>query len=68
MNVSARILTRAASLAGNHDATVEIHDDSRRSTARCQSCGWSKDHGIAYRPRVLEWAQEHADQCTALPG
>ncbi|MFF9003643.1 hypothetical protein ACF1GW_38760 [Streptomyces achromogenes] len=64
--VTARLLTRAAILTGNRNATVDIHDTPQRSTALCQPCGWTKDHGITYRAQVLEWAQEHADQCTAL--
>lgn len=67
MKVTARILTRAAELTGNRNATVNIQDDSSRSTARCTTCGWTKDHGIAYRSQVVAWGQEHANQCTALP-
>jgi hypothetical protein len=64
--VTARILTRAAILTGNRNATVDIHDTPQRSTALCRPCGWTKDHAPALRHQVLEWAQEHADQCTAL--
>ncbi|CAK7288657.1 hypothetical protein [Streptomyces misionensis] len=64
--ITARILTRAAILTGNHHATVDIHDDTR-STANCTSCGWTKSHGNAYRSEVIDWAQDHANQCTALP-
>ncbi|QLJ06836.1 hypothetical protein HZZ00_38055 (plasmid) [Streptomyces sp. NEAU-sy36] len=65
--VTARFLTRAAILTGNNTATVDIHDDTSRSHARCTSCGWTKSNGIAYRSEVIEWAQDHATQCTALP-
>lgn len=68
MSAPARILTRAAALTGNHDATVDIEDAGTRSTARCRGCGWTKDHGTTYRVKVVEWAQGHADQCTAVPG
>jgi len=65
--VTARILTRIGLRSRDlADATVDIHDDDR-STARCRPCGWTKDHGLPYRAEVLAWAQDHADQCTALP-
>jgi hypothetical protein len=64
--VTARILTRGGILTNNQHATVDIHDTAHRSTALCRPCGWSDDHGIDYRDKVLNTAQEHADQCTAL--
>lgn len=64
--VTARFLTRGAVLTRDRNATVDIHDDHVRSNAICRPCGWTKDHGITYRFQVLGWAQEHADQCTAL--
>ncbi|MYR84064.1 hypothetical protein GTY41_03670 [Streptomyces sp. SID685] len=69
MDITARFLTRAASITGNYDAVVVIEENSRteRSIARCVACGWTRDHGDAYRRQVVEWAQEHADQCTAVP-
>lgn len=67
MSASTRILTRAAALTGNRNAAVDIQDDTRRYYARCQPCGWTRDHGIEYREQLIKWAQEHANQCTALP-
>ena len=65
--ITARILTSAAILTRDRNATVDIHDDPNgRSTATCQPCGWTFDHGHEYRPKVLEQAQQHADRCTAL--
>ncbi|MFB8182599.1 hypothetical protein ACFC8N_42750 [Streptomyces sp. NPDC055966] len=64
--VTARILTRAGILLRNPNATVDIHDN-HRSTAICQTCGRSKNHGIEYRDEVLDWAHDHASTCTALP-
>lgn len=68
--VTARILTRTGRLFNEMNATVDIHDEpagtNARSTARCRPCGWTKDHGLTYRHQVLEWAQQHADRCTAL--
>ncbi|WP_330328201.1 hypothetical protein [Streptomyces pseudovenezuelae] len=70
--VTARFLTRIG-MRGRDlaDATVDIHDDQpaedARSTARCRPCGWTKGNGLRFRTEVLAWAQEHADQCTALP-
>lgn len=70
--VTARFLTRV----GMHsryfiNATVDIHDDppatGARSTARCRPCGWTNDHGLSYRHEVIQRAQDHADNCTALP-
>jgi hypothetical protein len=68
LSASTRILTRAAALTGDRNATVDIEDDKGRSTARCRSCKWTRDHGTTYRAQLTAWAQEHADQCTALPG
>lgn len=69
--VTVRILTRVGLHLGNLDATVDIHDDQpsrdARSTARCRPCGQDYDHGLTFRQQVLNWAQTHADQCTALP-
>lgn len=66
--VTARILTRIGMRSRDlADATVDIHDTDTRSTARCRPCGWTKDHGIAYRAEVLEWARGHAADCTGLP-
>lgn len=69
--VTARLLTRAGILLRDTAATVDITDDpdgpNARSTARCRSCGWTKDHGLVYRAEVLKWAKEHADECIALP-
>jgi hypothetical protein len=70
-NVTARIVTRLGIHTHNLQATVDIHDDTpgpeARSTARCQACGRTHFEGLNYRHHVLEWAQTHADQCTALP-
>ncbi|MDT0608839.1 hypothetical protein [Streptomyces lancefieldiae] len=68
MAVATRILTRAATVTGNPEATVDIDDGSSRSTARCRCCRWTRGHDIPYRNQLVTWAQEHADQCTALPG
>ena len=67
--VTARLLTRIGLRTDDPRATVDIHDDTTadRSTALCQPCGWTKNHGLTYRGQVLEWAQDHADHCTALP-
>lgn len=72
--VTARILTRVGIRSREFaDATVDITDTPRdgtrdgRSTALCRPCGWSKDNGLTYRNTVLEWAREHAADCTALP-
>lgn len=74
-NVTARILTRVGLRSREFiDATVDIIDTPRDrintdglSTALCRPCGWSKENGLTYRPTVLEWAREHASDCTALP-
>lgn len=69
-DVSARLLTRVGILLDDPDATVDIHDDEDeqhgRSTAVCRPCGWTKGHGLAYRNEVLDWARDHAADCTAL--
>lgn len=70
--VTARFLTRTGIRMNHLAATVDIHDDDKtathpRSRATCRPCGWTKDHGLPYRSDVLRYAQEHADQCTALP-
>jgi hypothetical protein len=69
--VTARFLTRTGRFLRNLSATVDVCDDrphdAARSTAICRSCGWTKDHGLRYRADVLTWAQDHADDCTALP-
>ncbi|WP_086560118.1 hypothetical protein [Streptomyces africanus] len=70
--VTARFLTRTGIRLNNQAATVDIRDDEKtathpRSTALCRPCGWTKDHGLAYRGDVLRMAQEHANECTALP-
>ena len=69
--VTVRIVTRAGLAFHDPRATVDIHDDTpgpgARSTATCQPCGRTHDHGLNYRHQVLDWAQTHADDCTALP-
>lgn len=68
--VTARFLTRGGLLTRDRNATVDIHDEApapgARSTAICSPCGWSRRHDLTLRTAVLKWAQEHADQCTAL--
>ncbi|MFF7476656.1 hypothetical protein [Streptomyces sp. NPDC008092] len=63
---TARFLTRAGILTHDLNATVDIHDHDDRSRATCRPCGWTKSHGLTYRDQVLEWAQQHADNCSAL--
>lgn len=71
--VTARILTRVGIRSREFtNATVDITDTRDgsslgTSTAICRPCGWTKDHGLPYRNTVLEWAREHALDCTALP-
>lgn len=65
-DVTARFLTRYGQRYSDQHATVDIHDNDTRSTARCLPCGWTKDRGLTYRSEVLAWAQDHADQCMAL--
>lgn len=65
--ITARFLTRGGILTGDRTATVDIHDTPHRSVALCRPCGWTDDHHIDDRGKVLAAAQEHADQCTALP-
>ncbi|MFH9812513.1 hypothetical protein ACH4NO_18195 [Streptomyces olivaceus] len=67
MPAPTRILTQAAALTGDRNATVDIEDGPRRSVATCRGCQWSRDHGVEYRTVLTGWAQEHADQCTAIP-
>lgn len=66
--VTARILTRVGMRSRDFiNATVDITNADDRSTATCRPCGWTRDHGLTYRDKVLEMAREHASDCTALP-
>ncbi len=64
--VTARFLTLAGELLGDADVTVDVSVDDIQATARCTACG-STSAAYGYTSTVLEWAQEHAARCRALP-
>ncbi|WP_405536391.1 hypothetical protein OG787_24525 [Streptomyces sp. NBC_00075] len=64
--VTARLLTYAGELLGDADVTVDVSADDIHANARCTACG-SKSTRYGYASDVLEWAQEHATKCRALP-
>jgi hypothetical protein len=66
-NVTARFLTRTGIHLRDLNATVDVTDTADRTIATCWPCGWTSEHGTAYRHQVLDRAQQHADGCTALP-
>ncbi|MGW3400139.1 hypothetical protein [Streptomyces zhihengii] len=62
-----RYLTRAAEITGNHDITVDAtFTRNGRNTAKCRGCG--AQHSIhMYDSVIRDWAQAHANACTAYP-
>ncbi|MEV5915727.1 hypothetical protein AB0M00_43455 [Streptomyces chartreusis] len=70
--VTARLVTRIGMRLDNPTATVDItthpaHDMlPTRLSADCRPCGWTQDRDDNHN-KVLDKAQRHADNCTALP-
>jgi hypothetical protein len=65
--VVARFLTRIGLRYDDYRATVDLTEAAGRVTATCQPCGRTKSHDLPYRDQILDWAQDHAIGCTALP-
>lgn len=70
--VTARLVTRIGMRLADPTATVDITTHPARGmlparlSAACQPCGWTQDRDDNHN-KVLDKAQDHADQCTALP-
>lgn len=61
-----RYLTKAAEITSNPELTVDFFDDANGWSYTCRGCGDAWDN--FWEPSVRRHAQDHATECTAMPG